>query len=116
MNAFQSSILYDLIPYAASDVSSHSLLNVTYVIAGAVSAAVFIPLSKIVDVWGRAEGFLLMIVFATLGLVILASSNGLAALSAGYVSLPPTKRIAFGTEIIDTNIARRSSLTLELAA
>ncbi|KAH8161480.1 hypothetical protein CIB48_g6756 [Xylaria polymorpha] len=85
VNAFQSSILYDLIPYAASDVSSHSLLNVTYVIAGAVSAAVFIPLSKIVDVWGRAEGFLLMIVFATLGLVILASSNGLAALSAGYV-------------------------------
>ncbi|KAI0402974.1 major facilitator superfamily domain-containing protein [Xylaria palmicola] len=85
VNAFQSSILYDLIPYAASDVSSHSLLNVTYIIAGAVSAAVFIPLSRVVDVWGRAEGFLMMIVFATLGLVILASSNSLASLSAGYV-------------------------------
>ncbi|KAJ2993198.1 hypothetical protein NUW58_g1918 [Xylaria curta] len=85
VNAFQSSILYDLIPYAASDVSSHSLLTVTYVIAGAVSAAAFIPLSKIVDVWGRAEGFALMITFATLGLIVLASSNSLAALSAGYV-------------------------------
>lgn len=85
MNAFQSSILYDLVPYAASDFGSHSLLNVIYIVADAVSAAVFIPLARVVDVWGRAEGFLLMIAFATLGLVIMAASNGLAALSAGYV-------------------------------
>ena len=87
MNAFQSSILYDLIPYATSDISSHSLLNVVYIVANAVSASVFIPLAKIVDIWGRAEGFLLMIVFATLGLVVMAAANSLAALSAGYVSL-----------------------------
>ncbi|KAI1364330.1 major facilitator superfamily domain-containing protein [Xylaria arbuscula] len=85
VNAFQSSILYDLIPYATSDISSHSLLNVVYIVANAVSASVFIPLAKIVDIWGRAEGFLLMIVFATIGLVIMAAANSLAALSAGYV-------------------------------
>ncbi|KAI0913551.1 major facilitator superfamily domain-containing protein [Ustulina deusta] len=85
VNAFQSSILYDLVPYAASDFGSHSLLNVIYIVADAVSAAVFIPLARVVDVWGRAEGFLLMIAFATLGLVIMAASNGLVALSAGYV-------------------------------
>ncbi|KAJ8117464.1 hypothetical protein ONZ43_g4202 [Nemania bipapillata] len=85
VNAFQSSILYDLIPYATSEFESHSLLNVTYIVAGSVSAAVFIPLAKIVDVWGRAEGFLTMILFATVGLVILASSNGLATFSVGYV-------------------------------
>ncbi|KAI0970750.1 major facilitator superfamily domain-containing protein [Xylaria arbuscula] len=85
VNAFQSSILYDLIPYAASDFGSHSLLNVVYVVSDAVSAAVFIPLARVVDVWGRAEGFLIMIVFATVGLVIMAASNSLYALSAGYV-------------------------------
>ncbi|KAI1311772.1 major facilitator superfamily domain-containing protein [Xylaria venustula] len=85
VNAFQSSILYDLVPYATSDFGSHSLLNVVYVVSDAVSAAVFIPLARVVDVWGRAEGFLIMIVLATLGLVIMAASNSLAALSAGYV-------------------------------
>lgn len=88
VNAFQSSILYDLIPYATSEFESHSLLNVTYIVAGSVSAAVFIPLAKIVDVWGRAEGFITMILLATIGLVLLASSNGLATFSVGYVSLP----------------------------
>ncbi|KAI0431337.1 major facilitator superfamily domain-containing protein [Xylaria sp. FL1042] len=85
VNAFQQSILYDLVPYATSDFGSHSLLNVVYIVADAVSAAVFIPLARVVDVFGRAEGFLIMIVFATVGLVIMAASNGLAALSAGYV-------------------------------
>ncbi|KAI0517343.1 major facilitator superfamily domain-containing protein [Xylaria bambusicola] len=85
VNAFQSSILYDLIPYAASDFGSHSLLNVIYIVSNAVTAALFIPLAKIVDVWGRAEGFLLMILFATIGLVVMAASNSLVALSAGYV-------------------------------
>ncbi|KAJ8126604.1 hypothetical protein O1611_g7034 [Lasiodiplodia mahajangana] len=97
VNAFQSSILYDLIPYATSAFESHSLLNVAYIVAGSVSAAVFIPLAKIVDVWGRAEGFLTMIVFATVGLVILASSNGLATFSVGYVCLPPSEMIRGNT-------------------
>ena len=64
VNAFQSSILYNLIPYATSDFESHSLINVIYVVAASMSAATYIPLSKILDVFGRAEGFLLMLVFA----------------------------------------------------
>ncbi len=58
----------NLIPYATSDFESHSLLNVIYVVADAMTAAVYIPLSKILDVWGRAEGFLVMTVFRHSGL------------------------------------------------
>ncbi|KAI0205773.1 major facilitator superfamily domain-containing protein [Astrocystis sublimbata] len=116
VNAFQSSILYDLIPYASSDISSHSLLNVTYVIAGAVSAAVFIPLSKIVDVWGRAQGFLLMISFATLGLVVLASSNGLAALSAGYVFFSlGTSGMTYCVDVITADASKLKNRALAYA-
>ncbi|KAI8641662.1 major facilitator superfamily domain-containing protein [Parasitella parasitica] len=85
VNAMQSSILYNLIPYVTSDFSSHSLLNVIYVVASAISAAVYIPLAKILDVWGRAEGFLLMATFATLGLVLMAVCQNLATFSAAYV-------------------------------
>ncbi|KAH0493342.1 hypothetical protein TgHK011_000016 [Trichoderma gracile] len=85
VNAFQSTILSNLLPYATSDFESHSLLNVIYVVAGSMSAATYMPLSKIMDVWGRAEGFLIMTVFATLGLILMAASNGIATFCAAYV-------------------------------
>ena len=50
-----------------------------------MSAATYMPLSKIMDVWGRAEGFLIMTVFSTLGLILLAASNGIATFCAAYV-------------------------------
>lgn len=87
VNAFQSSILNNLLPYATSDFESHSLLNVIFVVAACMSAATYIPLSKILDVFGRAEGFLLMAVFATLGLILMAASNGIAVFCAAYVRL-----------------------------
>ncbi|KAK6076258.1 MFS siderophore iron [Seiridium cupressi] len=85
VNAFQSTILGTLIPYATSDFETHSLLTVIYVVAYALSAAVYIPLAKVLDVWGRAEGFAAMTFFATLGLILMAVSNGLATFCAAYV-------------------------------
>lgn len=85
VNAFQSSILSNLLPYATSDFESHSLLNVIFVVAASMSAATYIPLSKILDVFGRAEGFLFMAVLATLGLILMACSYGIATFCAAYV-------------------------------
>ncbi|KAK3900397.1 general substrate transporter [Staphylotrichum tortipilum] len=85
VNAFQSAILGSLLPYVTSDFESHSLLNVIYVVANAISAACFIPLSKILDLWGRAEGFLIMASFATLGLILMAACENLATFCAAYV-------------------------------
>ncbi|GLA30902.1 siderophore iron transporter mirB [Aspergillus phoenicis ATCC 13157] len=85
VNAFQSSILYNLLPYVTSSWESHSLLNVIYVVADCMSAAVYIPLAKIMDVTGRAEGFLTMAVFATLGLILMATCHNLPTFCAAYV-------------------------------
>lgn len=85
VNAFQSSILYNLLPYVTSEFESHSLLNVIYIVASAMSAATYIPLSKILDVWGRAEGFLIMATFATLGLILMATCHNLSTFCAAYV-------------------------------
>ncbi|RDW68739.1 uncharacterized protein DSM5745_08499 [Aspergillus mulundensis] len=85
VNAFQSSIISNLLPYVTSDFEAHSLLTTIYVVADCFSAAVFIPLSKILDVWGRAEGFLFMTVCATLGMVIMAACHNLPTFCAGYV-------------------------------
>lgn len=37
------------------------------------------------DVWGRAEGFLFMTVCATVGLIMMAACNNLATFCAAYV-------------------------------
>ncbi|KAL2882886.1 hypothetical protein SGCOL_001576 [Colletotrichum sp. CLE4] len=84
-NGFQSSVLYSLTPYAASDFESHSLLPVIDIVSSAMTASVYIPLAKILDLWGRAEGFLLMVLFATLGMIMLAASQNLATYCAATV-------------------------------
>ena len=84
-NAFQSSILGILTPYVTSAYETHSLLTVIDVVASSMTAAVFIPLAKILDIWGRAEGFLLMVLFSELGLILMAVSNNLATFCAANV-------------------------------
>ncbi|KAJ5790706.1 uncharacterized protein N7518_007717 [Penicillium psychrosexuale] len=85
VNAMQSSINYSLLSYVTSDFESHSLLNVIYIVADAMTASVYIPTAKIMDVWGRAEGFLVMTVFATLGLILMAVCHNLPTFCAAYV-------------------------------
>ncbi|KAI1060871.1 hypothetical protein LB507_010010 [Fusarium sp. FIESC RH6] len=84
-NGFQGQINNTLLPYASSEWESHSLIPVIGVVANCMTAAVYIPLSKILDLWGRAEGFLLMVLFATIGMIMMAASQNLPTYCAAYV-------------------------------
>ena len=85
VNGFQSNVGSTLQPYAVSAWDAHSLITVINVVTNCMMAAVYIPLSKILVVWGRAEGFLLMAVFATIGMAMMAGSNNLATYCAANV-------------------------------
>ncbi|KAL1836789.1 hypothetical protein VTJ49DRAFT_4646 [Mycothermus thermophilus] len=85
VNAFQYNILYSLIPYVTSDFQSHSLLNIIFIVANAITSACFIPLAKILDLWGRPQGFAFMCVIATLGLILMAACQNLETFCAAYV-------------------------------
>ncbi|KAH6886918.1 siderophore iron transporter mirB [Thelonectria olida] len=84
-NGFRLSILASLLPYVTSEWQSHSLLTVIGIVSDAMTAAVYIPMAKLLDVWGRAEGFLLMACFSTLGLILMAVSHNLATFCAAQV-------------------------------
>lgn len=119
VNAFQSAILNSLLPFVTSDFESHSLLTVIYIVANAISAACFIPLSKILDLWGRAEGFLIMATFATLGLIMMAACENLPTFCAAYVSLQlPASCPPCGPAMIfvDKPLCPRSSIASASAA
>lgn len=89
VNGLRLSILTSLTPYVTSSFSSHSLLTVIYIVASALVSATYIPMAKLLDVWGRAEGFLLMVACATLGTILMATSKNLATFCAAEVSLAP---------------------------
>ncbi|KIW12504.1 hypothetical protein PV08_09781 [Exophiala spinifera] len=85
VNNFKSTIVLSLTPFATSDWQSHSLLTVIGIVSNAMTAAVYIPTAKMLDVWGRAEGFLLMLGLCILGLILMASSANLSTYCAAQV-------------------------------
>ncbi|KAJ5414747.1 Major facilitator superfamily domain general substrate transporter [Penicillium cosmopolitanum] len=72
VNAFQATISVSLNPYVTSSFKAHSLTAVPTAIGDAFAASTYLPMAKMMDVWGRAEGFLLTIICLTIGLVLMA--------------------------------------------
>lgn len=85
VNAFQSSITGNLTPFVTSSFDQHSLLTVIYIVSNSMTAAVYIPMAKVLDVWGRAEGFITMASISTLGLVLMAVCTNLSTFCAAQV-------------------------------
>ncbi|KAL2830815.1 major facilitator superfamily domain-containing protein [Aspergillus cavernicola] len=85
VNNMKSSVVLSLSPYATSSFLGHSLLTVITVVASSMAGAVYIPMAKALDLWGRAEGFLVMLSFCIIGLILLAASHNIATYCAGQV-------------------------------
>lgn len=82
---FRVSIQATMAPYATSAWSQHTLLTVIETVASALTGACYIPLAKLLDLWGRAEGFMLMVCMLSLGLVLQAAASNLPTYCAGRV-------------------------------
>lgn len=74
-------------PFVTSAFETHSLLTIIYIVSNSMTAALYIPLAKVLDLWGRAEGFMIMVLFATVGLIMMAGCNGLATFCVAQVYL-----------------------------
>ncbi|KAM0489019.1 hypothetical protein ACHAP7_000073 [Fusarium lateritium] len=85
ISGFRGSFYLVLVPYVTSEWQAHSLMTTIPIVADAMTAACYIPMAKALDVWGRAEGFLLMSGFATLGLILMSVSQNLATFCAAQV-------------------------------
>ncbi|KAJ5704699.1 hypothetical protein N7536_000388 [Penicillium majusculum] len=85
VNNLKTSVVYSLSAYATSSFAGHSLLTVINIVASSMTGAVYIPMAKALDLWGRAEGILLMTGFCILGIVMLAASHNIATYCAGQV-------------------------------
>lgn len=85
VNAFQSTVTATLNPYVTSSFKAHSLSAVPTALGDVFAAATYLPVAKMMDVWGRAEGFLLMVTCATVGLVLMAACDSFEIYCAANV-------------------------------
>lgn len=109
VNAFQSSVVNTLTPFITSGFEEHSLLTVIYIVSNSMSAALYIPVAKMLDIWGRAEGFLVMVGLASLGLILSATTTNLPTFCAAQVFYS----VGFGGMIYSVDVITADSSSLK---
>lgn len=86
INGFNQSLDGSLSAYVTSDFESHSLVPLISVISSVMSAATYMPLAKVLNLWDRSVGFGAMAILATLGLILTAVCDNVATYCAARVS------------------------------
>ncbi|OQE26842.1 hypothetical protein PENSTE_c005G08780 [Penicillium steckii] len=84
VDAFIVSIQTTLNPYITSYFQHHGLISVVGVVSTILGGSSKLTLAKIIDIWGRVEGFLFMLLLVTIGLIIKATCQSMEAYTAGH--------------------------------
>lgn len=80
----QNSIDSILNPYITSSFGKHGLLNVGSVMSTIIGSVAPLFIAKVVDIWGRAEGFLIMLVVCVIGMVMKAAAQNVETYVAAH--------------------------------
>ncbi|CAK7233476.1 Siderochrome iron transporter 2 [Sporothrix curviconia] len=83
--ALQQSILSNVTYYAYADFQAAPQLATAYILSSVIGSVLKLPIAKVLNVWGRAEGFLFFVVIYLLGMIVIASCTGPSGYAAGYV-------------------------------
>ncbi|GES62282.1 siderochrome-iron transporter [Aspergillus terreus] len=83
--AFQSSISTNVIHNAYASFEVAPAVSTASIVASVVSGVVKLPAAKLLNIWGRTEGFLVFVGVYLVGLIMLAACNGPSAYAVGYV-------------------------------
>lgn len=81
----QQGMSNSLLPYVTSSFQLHSLTAATSIMSNIIGGLSKLPLAKILDVWGRPQGFAIMMCFLTLGLIMMAACNNVKTYAAAQV-------------------------------
>ncbi|KAI0181568.1 MFS general substrate transporter [Hypoxylon sp. FL1284] len=72
-------------PYVTSAFALHSLTATTSVMSNIIGGVSKLTLAKILDIWGRPQGFLIVVLLMTLGLVMMAACDNVETYAAAQV-------------------------------
>lgn len=72
-------------PWVTSEFSSHGLLTVGSVISTALGGCTPLTMAKVIDIWGRVEGFCFMLLVCVCGMVVKAVCTNVQSYIGGHV-------------------------------
>ncbi|KAH9907832.1 major facilitator superfamily domain-containing protein [Xylariomycetidae sp. FL2044] len=85
IDAMQQGTSTLLTPYVTSAFYLHSLTATTSVMSSIIGGVSKLTLAKILDVWGRPQGFMICVILLTLGLVMMAACQNVETYAAAQV-------------------------------
>ncbi|KAF1354385.1 siderophore iron transporter-like protein mirB [Lizonia empirigonia] len=85
VDMLQNYIDSGLNPYVTSAFASHGLLTVGTVISTALGGCVPLTMAKAIDIWGRVEGFCLMLLICVLGMIVKAVCTNVQSYIGGHI-------------------------------
>ncbi|KAF2154527.1 hypothetical protein K461DRAFT_310975 [Myriangium duriaei CBS 260.36] len=74
-----------LVPYVTSSFGEHSLTPVVGIVSTVIGGCANFTIAKILDVFGRPQGYLICTVIATIGLIMMATCRHIEAYAAAQV-------------------------------
>ncbi|KAL4778915.1 major facilitator superfamily domain-containing protein [Aspergillus varians] len=83
--ALQSSVSSTVIANAYANFSHAPQVATASILYSVIGGVLKLPIAKIVNIWGRAEGFLIWLAVYVVGLIIVAACNNPDSYAAGYV-------------------------------
>ncbi|KAK5168006.1 uncharacterized protein LTR77_006573 [Saxophila tyrrhenica] len=85
VSSMQQGMTSSLTPYVTSSFQAHSLTAATGIMSSLIGGLVQLPLAKILDIWGRPQGFAVMVLCLTIGLIMMAGCNNVETYAAAQV-------------------------------
>ncbi|KAJ4228200.1 hypothetical protein NW759_004280 [Fusarium solani] len=85
IDSMQQSNSGALKPYVTSAFQPHSLTPTVDIFSSIIGGVFKLTLAKVLGVFGRPQGYLLFIIFLTMGLVMMAGCNGIKTYAAAQV-------------------------------
>ncbi|KAI1828217.1 MFS general substrate transporter [Xylaria intraflava] len=107
-NSLQWQVISNLMPYVVSEFSSHSLIPTINIVSSVLSGVLKLPVAKIIDSWGRAQGFASMTLMAALGLLLMSLCQSVKTYAAAQVIY--STGISGFSYILDVIVADTSSM------
>ncbi|QIW95945.1 hypothetical protein AMS68_001463 [Peltaster fructicola] len=108
VNSLQQQITNNLGNYVVSDFATQGLYPITGVVSQLVAGIIKLPVARLMDIWGRPLGYVVMLFTAVIGLIIMAACRNVETYAAGQVFYwVGFDGIAF---VLDVFIADTSSL------
>ncbi|KAL1953298.1 hypothetical protein VTO42DRAFT_3028 [Malbranchea cinnamomea] len=85
VDSMQSGMSNGLMPYVTSSFQLHSLTAAVSIMSSLIGGIWKLPLAKILDIWGRPQGFFLMVGSLVIGLIMMAGCNSVETYAAAQV-------------------------------